>query len=62
MLLAALVVGYFPLLKYFPVIGPYVPEARFIAILMIALMAFLIGYRISDGRNAMTNLQRSKRI
>ncbi len=37
------IVGYFPLLKYFPVIGPYVPEARFIAILMIALMAFLIG-------------------
>jgi hypothetical protein len=56
-LLAALVVGYFPLLRYFPVIGPYVPEARFMAIVMIALMAFLIGFRISDEREAMKNLK-----
>ena len=33
MLLAALVVGYFPLLKYIPVIGSYVPVARLVAIL-----------------------------
>lgn len=56
-LLAALVVGFFPLLKYFPVIGPYVPEARFVALVMIALMAFLIGFRIADERDAMKNLK-----
>jgi hypothetical protein len=56
-LLAALVVGYFPLLKYFPVIGPYVPEARFMALVMIVLMAFLVGFRISDEREAMKNLK-----
>ena len=40
LLLAALVVGYFPLVKYLPVIGPYVPVARLIAILAFGLVVF----------------------
>jgi hypothetical protein len=57
LLLAALVVGYFPLLKYLPVIGPYVPVARLIATIMLVLMSFLIGFRISDEREAIKNLK-----
>lgn len=47
---AALVVGYFPLLKWFPVIGQYVPVARLVVILSAALLCFLIGFRVSDQR------------
>jgi hypothetical protein len=56
-LLAALVVGYFPLLKYFPVIGPYVPVARLVAIFAIGLLGFLAGFRISDERDAIKDLK-----
>lgn len=49
-LVAALVVGYFPLLKWFPVIGTYVPVARLAAFILLALICFLIGFRISDER------------
>ena len=49
-LLAALVVGYFPLAKYLPVIGPYVEAAKLIAFLLFGLIAFLIGVRITDER------------
>ncbi len=48
--LAALVVGYFPLLKWFPLIGQYVPAARLVVLLAAALLCFLIGFRVSDGR------------
>lgn len=56
-LLAALVVGFFPLLNYVPVIGPYVPVARLVAILMSGLLAFLVGFRIADERDAMKDLK-----
>jgi hypothetical protein len=49
-LAAALVVGYFPLLKWFPVIGQYVPAARLVVVLAAAALAFLIGFRMSDER------------
>ena len=49
-LIAALVVGYFPLLKYLPAIGPYVPAAKLVSFLMAGLMCFLIGFRVSDDR------------
>lgn len=54
---AALVVGYFPLLKYFPVIGPYVPAAKLISFLMAALICFMFGFRLSDERDAAKNLK-----
>lgn len=46
----ALVVGYFPLLKWFPLIGTYVPVARLAVILSAALLCFLVGFRVSDAR------------
>ncbi len=49
-LAAALVVGYFPLLKWFPVIGTYVPVARLVVLLSAGLLFFLVGFKVSDGR------------
>ncbi len=56
-LLAALAVGFFPLVKYLPVIGPYVPAARVVALLSAALICFLVGFRVSDERAEMANLR-----
>ena len=50
LLAASLVVGYFPLLKWFPIIGQYVPVARLVVILSAALLCFLVGFRVSDDR------------
>jgi hypothetical protein len=44
-LLAALVVGYFPLLKWFPVLGQYVPVAKLVSLLVTGLLCLLIGVR-----------------
>lgn len=54
---AALVVGYFPLLKWFPVVGQYVPAARLAVILSAALLCFLVGFRVSDEREEAKSLR-----
>jgi hypothetical protein len=54
---AALVVGFFPLLKYVPAIGPYVPAARLVSVLVALLMCFLLGARIADERENIKNLR-----
>lgn len=54
--LAALVVGYFPLLKYFPVIGPYVAAAKLVSYIQIGLLCLLIGARIADERQEVKDL------
>ena len=56
-LLVSLAVGFFPLVKYLPVIGPYVPAARVVALLSAALICFLVGFRVSDERAEMANLR-----
>lgn len=56
-LAASLVVGYFPLLKWFPVIGQYVPVARLVVIISAALLCFLIGFRLSDEREEARSLK-----
>jgi hypothetical protein len=56
-LLAALVVGYFPLAKYLPVIGPYVEAAKLIAFLLFGLLMFLIATRLSDERAEVKRLK-----
>ncbi len=58
-LLAALVVGYFPLLKWFPVIGSYVPVARLVSTLAMGLLCLLLGFRGSarTGRGRVTQAQ-----
>lgn len=55
-LAASLVVGYFPLLKWFPIIGQYVPVARLVVIISAALLCFLVGFRLSDEREEAKSL------
>lgn len=54
---AALVVGYFPLLKWIPTIGQYVPVARMVVLLAAALLCFLVGFRVSDEREEAKSLK-----
>lgn len=56
-LIAAVVVGYFPLMKYVPAVVPYVAAARLVALLVAALMFFLIGFRVSDEREEVKSLR-----
>lgn len=50
LLLAALIVGFAPLVRFIPVVGPYVPLARFVAFAVAAVLFFMAGFRISDER------------
>lgn len=54
---AAAVVGWFPLLKYIPAIGPYVPVARLVAVLLLVSISFLLGFRTSDERENVERLR-----
>lgn len=56
-LLVALVVGWFPLLKYLPGIGAYVPVVRLVAALIALLLCFLVGFRVADEREEAKNLR-----
>jgi hypothetical protein len=56
-LMAALIVGYFPMLKWFPVIGQYVPVARLAAFVAVAMLCFLVGFRIADEREEAKSLR-----
>lgn len=55
--LAALVVGYFPLLKWFPIIGDYVPVGKQVSLIAMGLLCLLIGFRLSDERSDAKNLK-----
>jgi hypothetical protein len=57
LLLVAGVVGWFPLLKYLPGIGSYVPAARLVAVLVALLICFLVGFRVADEREEAKNLR-----
>lgn len=56
-LIAALVVGYFPLLKWFPIIGPYVPVGKLVSLLAASLLCFLVGARTADERQEAKQLK-----
>ncbi|MFZ5692465.1 MAG: hypothetical protein ACOY5F_14545 [Pseudomonadota bacterium] len=47
-LVAALVVGFAPLLDRLPVIAPYVPLARLVAFAMLFLLGLSVGHRLAD--------------
>lgn len=47
-LLIALVVGYFPLAKYLPVVGPYAEAAKLLFAVMLFVTGVVIGHRIAD--------------
>ncbi|KRR21921.1 hypothetical protein CQ13_07750 [Bradyrhizobium retamae] len=57
LLLVAGVVGWFPLLKYLPGIGSYVPAARLVAVMVALLICFLVGFRVADEREEAKNLR-----
>lgn len=57
LLLVAGVVGWFPLLRYLPGIGSYVPAARLVAALVALLICFLVGFRVADEREEAKNLR-----
>ncbi|ABE64048.1 hypothetical protein Nham_3316 [Nitrobacter hamburgensis X14] len=57
-LAAALVVGHLPLIGRIPAVAPYVVAARLLAYPMLALLAFLIGVRITDERADLKQAQR----
>lgn len=56
-LIAAAAVGWLPLVKYLPVIGPYVPAARLSAVLVALIMVFMLGFRVADERQEAANLR-----
>jgi hypothetical protein len=56
-LVVAFVVGHIPLADRFPVIGPCVVLARFVALLALGLLCFLVGGRIADERAAVAKLK-----
>jgi hypothetical protein len=58
-LVVAFVVGHIPLAKLLPVVGPYVVLARFVALLALGLLCFLVGARIADERAEVAQLKRS---
>lgn len=47
-LLVALVVGYFPLARYLPIVGPYVETAKLLFAVMLFVTGVVIGHRIAD--------------
>lgn len=49
-LVAALVVGYFPLLKWFPVVGEYVPVGKLVSLLAMGLLCGLLATRMTSER------------
>ena len=48
--LASLIIGFAPLVRFIPGLAPYVMLARLVALFSLAVLAFLIGVRITDER------------
>jgi hypothetical protein len=55
--IASFIIGHVPLSKYLPVIGPYVPVARLVSVLLALSMCFLLGFRVSNERDVAKNLR-----
>ncbi|WP_426526793.1 hypothetical protein [Bradyrhizobium sp. McL0615] len=47
-LAAALVVGFLPFARFLPVVGPYVPAAKIVAVLVAAVICFKLGFRLAS--------------
>jgi hypothetical protein len=56
-LLASAVVGWFPLLRWFPVLGAYVPLARAVFVVMLFLIGVCLGHRLADESAALKQAQ-----
>ncbi|MCB1393234.1 hypothetical protein [Nitrobacter sp.] len=57
-LVAVLIIGHIPLIGRIPIVGPYVVAARLAVYPLLALLAFLIGVRITDERASLKQAQR----
>lgn len=55
--LAGLVVGFAPLLRFIPGLAPYVMLARLVALIALAVLSFLIGFRVADERAEVKRLK-----
>jgi len=56
-LAAALVAGFLPFARFLPVVGPYVPAAKLVAVLAAALICFKLGFRIASEREEANSLR-----
>jgi hypothetical protein len=56
-LAAALVVGFLPFARFLPVVGPYVPAAKVLAVLVAAVICFKLGFRIASEREEAKSLR-----
>lgn len=56
-LVLAFVIGHFPLIGLLPVVKPYVVAARLAAYPLLALLAFMIGFRAADERASLKQAQ-----
>lgn len=56
-LLAALVVGWFPFGDKLPIIGPYVKASRLVAVLVALVLVFFLGFRVCDERDELRKLR-----
>lgn len=57
LLLASLVVGWFPLIKWFPVVGDYARTAQLAALLLCVAIGGIAGYRYSARQATIKSLQ-----
>ncbi|MHC2462136.1 hypothetical protein [Bradyrhizobium embrapense] len=55
--IVAFVIGHLPLLRFSAQLAPYVNVARLVAVLVAALLFFLIGFRVSDEREEAKSLR-----
>ncbi|WP_434888745.1 hypothetical protein [Bradyrhizobium sp. HKCCYLS2038] len=56
-LLASAGVGYLPMVRFLPIVGPYVQAARVGALVLALVVAFVFGFRGSDERDAVLILR-----
>ena len=47
-LAGTLVVGFLPFARFLPVVGPYVPAAKVVAVLVAAVICFKLGFRLAS--------------
>lgn len=55
--LSGLVVGFAPLVRFIPGLAPYVMLARLVALIALAVLSFLIGFRVADERAEVERLK-----
>jgi hypothetical protein len=60
-LAAALVVGFLPFARFLPVVGPYVPAAKVVAVLVAAVICCKLGFRLASEQEEAGRLRAAQR-